>query len=68
MTTIADLRKSYGRAELNEDARHSDLRPSTRVVLIKGYEAQGITWFTNHNSRNGSRIGGHPMDSGCASG
>jgi len=66
-TSIADLRKSYERAELNEDASHavplqqfdqwlneainaqvpepnamtlatvgSDLRPSTRIVLIKG--------------------------------
>ena len=65
-TSIADLRKSYERAELNEDARTpplqqfdqwlkeaisaevpepnamtlatvgSDLRPSTRIVLIKG--------------------------------
>ena len=78
MTSIADLRKSYERAELNEDASHanpldqfdqwlaeaiasevpepnamtlatvgSDLRPSPRVVLIKGYDAQGIVWYTS---------------------
>ena len=73
---IADLRKSYERAELNEHASHadpmqqfdqwlheaikgeipepnamtvatvgSDLRPSTRVVLIKGYDERGIVWY-----------------------
>ena len=25
----------------------SDLRPSTRVVLIKGYDERGISWYTN---------------------
>ena len=29
------------------------LRPSTRVVLIKGYDENGITWFTNRDSRKG---------------
>ena len=29
----------------------SNLRPSTRVVLIKGYDERGITWFTNFESR-----------------
>jgi len=85
---IADLRKSYERAELNEEASHSDpllqfdqwlqeavnaevnepnamtvatvgsnLRPSTRVVLIKGYDARGIVWFTNYDSRKGKEAG-----------
>ena len=92
MTSIADLRKSYERAELNEDASDanplqqferwlneaisaqvpepnamtvatvgSDLRPSTRVVLIKGYDAQGITWFTNYESRKGRELAGNPF-------
>ena len=81
---IADLRKSYEKAELSETASHadplqqfdqwlneaikgevpepnamtvatvgSDLRPSTRVVLIKGYDARGIVWYTNYNSHKG---------------
>ena len=89
---IADLRKSYERAELNEDASHaaplqqfdqwlqeavnaqvnepnamtvatvgSDLRPSTRVVLIKGYDARGIVWYTNYNSRKGQELAGNPF-------
>lgn len=93
MTThsIADLRKSYERAELDESASHadplqqfdqwlqeairseipepnamtlatvgSDLRPSTRVVLIKGYDARGIVWYTNYESRKGQQLGGNP--------
>lgn len=91
MTTLADLRKSYERAELNEDASHaaplrqfeqwlqeaihaevpepnamtlatvsSDLRPSTRVVLIKGYDERGIVWYTNFESRKGQELAGNP--------
>ena len=91
MTSIASLRKSYERAELNEDASHADplkqfeqwlgeaiaaqlpepnamtlatvggdLRPSTRVVLIKGVDARGITWFTNYDSRKGQELAGNP--------
>ena len=91
MTSLADLRKSYERAELSEDASHadplrqfeqwlqeaiscevpepnamtlatvaSDLRPSTRVVLIKGYDERGITWFTNYDSRKGHELAGNP--------
>ena len=95
MTTphsIADLRKSYERAELNEEASHaaplqqfdqwlkeamnaevpepnamtlatvgSDLRPSTRIVLIKGYDDRGIVWFTNYDSRKGRQLAGNPF-------
>lgn len=92
MTSIAQLRKSYERAELSEEASHadplqqfehwlteamraeipepnamtvatvgSDLRPSTRVVLIKGYDARGITWFTNYESRKGQQLAGNPF-------
>jgi pyridoxamine 5'-phosphate oxidase len=90
-TSIADLRKSYERAELNEEASSaapgqqfskwleeaiaaqlpepnamtlatvgSDLRPSTRVVLIKGLDQRGIVWFTNYESRKGKEIAGNP--------
>ena len=92
MTDIADLRKSYERAELNEDASQSDplqqfdqwlteaiasqvpepnamtlatvgcdLRPSTRIVLVKGYDAQGIVWYTNFSSRKGQEIAANPF-------
>jgi pyridoxamine 5'-phosphate oxidase len=88
---IADLRKSYERAELGEDASHADplqqfdqwlteaikseipepnamtlatvsgdLRPSTRVVLVKGYDARGIAWYTNYESRKGRELAGNP--------
>ena len=91
MTNIADLRKNYERAELNEDASQADplmqfdqwlteaisaevpepnamtvatvghdLRPSTRVVLIKGFDARGIVWFTNYQSRKGQQLAGNP--------
>ena len=91
MDNIADLRKSYERAELSEDASHadpmqqfgqwleeaiqsrvpepnamtlatvgSDLRPSTRVVLIKGFDANGIVWYTNYESRKGQELAGNP--------
>jgi pyridoxamine 5'-phosphate oxidase len=91
-TAIADLRKSYERAELGENASHAqpldqfnqwlqealaaqvpepnamtlatvggDLRPSTRIVLIKGYDARGIVWFTNYDSRKGRELAGNPF-------
>ncbi len=91
-THIADLRKSYERAELNETASHADplqqfdqwlqeaikaeiaepnamtvatvgsnLRPSTRVVLIKGYDERGIVWYTNYDSRKGKELAGNPF-------
>lgn len=91
MPSIADLRKSYERAELSEDASHtdpmqqfdqwlheaitskipepnamtvatvgSDLRPSTRVVLIKGYDERGIVWYSNYDSRKGRELAGNP--------
>jgi pyridoxamine 5'-phosphate oxidase len=89
---IADLRKSYEKAELSEDASASDplkqferwlneaiqsevpepnamtvatvasnMRPSTRVVLIKGYDERGIVWYTNYNSRKGQELAGNPF-------
>ena len=87
---IADLRKSYERAELNEEASHADPlkqfdqwlneaisgqvpepnamtlatvagngRPSTRVVLVKGYDERGMVWYTNYDSRKGRELAGN---------
>ena len=89
--TLADMRKSYQRAELLEHQAASEplqqfelwlqqalqadvpeanamtlatvgsnLRPSTRVVLIKGYDEQGLVWFTNYSSRKGQELAGNP--------
>ena len=90
-TPIADLRKSYERAELDESASAaspidqfglwlqqaldaqlpepnamtlatvgSDGRPSTRIVLIKGFDARGIVWYTNYASRKGRELAANP--------
>jgi pyridoxamine 5'-phosphate oxidase len=84
---IANLRKSYERAELDESACAADPvdqfglwlqqaidgrlpepnamtlatvgadgRPSTRIVLIKGFDARGIVWYTNYESRKGREL------------
>ena len=37
----------------------ADGRPSTRVVLIKGYDARGIVWYTNYQSRKGRELAGN---------
>lgn len=89
---IADLRKSYERAELDEAASAAlplaqfsawldqalqaqlpepnamtvatvgpDGRPSTRIVLIKGYDERGIVWYTNYHSRKGRELEGNPF-------
>jgi pyridoxamine 5'-phosphate oxidase len=39
----------------------SDSRPSTRVVLIKGYDERGIVWYTNYDSRKGRELAGNPF-------
>ena len=36
-------------------------RPSTRVVLIKGFDAHGIVWYTNYESRKGRELAAHPF-------
>ena len=91
-SSIADLRKSYERAELSESASDADplqqfdhwlqeavraqvpepnamtvatvsgdMRPSTRIVLIKGYDERGIVWYTNYESRKGQQLAGNPF-------
>jgi pyridoxamine 5'-phosphate oxidase len=35
-------------------------RPSTRVVLIKGFDARGLVWYTNYDSRKGQELAAHP--------
>ena len=92
MTNLADLRKSYERAELDEAASSPDPlkqfelwlqqaidaqlpepnamtlatvgdhgRPSTRLVLIKGFDARGIVWYTNYHSRKGRELAANPF-------
>ncbi|MGZ5715295.1 MAG: pyridoxamine 5'-phosphate oxidase [Caldimonas sp.] len=39
----------------------TDGRPSTRIVLVKGYDARGLTWFTNYESRKGRELAAHPV-------
>jgi pyridoxamine 5'-phosphate oxidase len=89
---LADLRKSYERAELREEASDanpllqfdrwlneaigaqlpepnamtvatvgSDLRPSSRIVLIKGFDERGIVWYSNYESRKGQELAGNPF-------
>ena len=88
---IASLRKSYEKAELDEQASAADPtqqfqhwfdqavtgqlpepnamtlatvsengRPSTRVVLIKGFDARGVVWYTNYQSRKGRDLAFQP--------
>jgi len=37
----------------------TDGRPSTRIVLIKGFDAQGVVWYTNYDSRKGHELAGN---------
>jgi hypothetical protein len=34
-------------------------RPSTRIVLLKGYDESGLVWFTNYQSRKGRQLTGN---------
>jgi pyridoxamine 5'-phosphate oxidase len=38
-------------------------RPSARIVLIKGIDAQGVSFFTNYNSRKGQALAANPYAS-----
>jgi len=39
----------------------ADGRPSTRIVLIKGFDERGIVWYTNYQSRKGRELAVHPF-------
>lgn len=39
----------------------SNLRPSTRIVLIKDFDERGIVWFTNYQSQKGIELAGNPF-------
>lgn len=39
----------------------ADGRPSSRIVLIKDFDARGIVWYTNYDSRKGRELGAHPF-------
>ncbi len=36
-------------------------RPSTRVVLLKGFDERGAVWFTNYESRKGRELMANPF-------
>jgi pyridoxamine 5'-phosphate oxidase len=38
-------------------------RPSSRIVLVKGVDEVGLTWFTNYDSRKGRELAAHPYAS-----
>jgi pyridoxamine 5'-phosphate oxidase len=38
----------------------ADGRPSARMVLLKGFDARGFTFFTNYESRKGRELAGTP--------
>jgi len=38
----------------------ADGKPSSRIVLIKNFDAEGITWFTNYASRKGDELAHNP--------
>jgi pyridoxamine 5'-phosphate oxidase len=36
-------------------------RPSTRPVLLKGFDAHGFVWYTNYESRKGRELAANPF-------
>ncbi|MEP6945827.1 MAG: pyridoxamine 5'-phosphate oxidase [Acidobacteriota bacterium] len=38
----------------------SDGRPSSRVVLLKGFDDEGFVFYTNYKSRKGRELAGNP--------
>jgi pyridoxamine 5'-phosphate oxidase len=57
-------RRAGARAQC-DDAVHRGQRPrpSSRIVLIKGYDARGLVWYTNYESRKGRELSGNPYAS-----
>jgi len=41
----------------------ADGRPSTRIVLLKGFDGRGFTFFTNYDSRKGRELAANPLAS-----
>lgn len=39
----------------------ADGRPSTRIVLLKQADEDGLVWYTNHLSRKGRELAGNPQ-------
>jgi len=35
-------------------------KPTSRIVLIKQYDARGFTWYTNYDSQKGRQLGDNP--------
>src|SRR3712207_3717701 len=35
-------------------------RPSSRILLVKGFDERGFTWFTNYESRKGRELQDNP--------
>ncbi|WP_440966044.1 pyridoxamine 5'-phosphate oxidase [Massilia sp. GER05] len=89
---VADLRKDYGqarldesdvaddpmdqftrwfeealKAEVNEPNAMSvatvgeDGRPTSRIVLVKQFDARGFTWYTNYDSQKGRQLASKPF-------
>ncbi|MGJ7918652.1 pyridoxamine 5'-phosphate oxidase [Massilia sp. LXY-6] len=89
---VADLRKDYGQASLDErdvaddpiqqftrwfeEALKAEVnepnamgvstvdergRPSSRIVLVKQFDARGFTWYTNYASQKGQQLNGNPF-------
>jgi pyridoxamine 5'-phosphate oxidase len=42
---------------------HTPARPSSRIVLLKGFDANGFVFFTNYDSRKGVELAGNPFAS-----
>jgi pyridoxamine 5'-phosphate oxidase len=38
-----------------------DGRPSSRIVLIKGFDERGFTWYTNYDSQKGQQLSANPF-------
>lgn len=38
-----------------------DGTPSARIVLLKGFDAQGFRFYTNYHSRKGAALSAHPQ-------
>jgi pyridoxamine 5'-phosphate oxidase len=89
---VADLRKDYGQARLDENevaddpiqqftlwfeealraevnepnamgvsSVDEDGRPSSRIVLVKQFDARGFTWYTNYDSQKGKQLASKPF-------